>query len=117
MISPYVIAAIGQRQAHYYFLTGEKFSAQRALEIDLIHQMVEAQNLMNTGISLAQTLMQNSPQALSSAKKLIAYVANQKINEDLAQKTAQHLAELRMTHEAQEGLKSFLEKRKASWVK
>lgn len=110
IVSPYIIAAIGARQARYYFLTGEKFGAEKALHLGLIHQITEEEALMSTGISLAHTLMQNRPHALFAAKQLIAYVASEKINEDLAQKTAQHLAELRITPEAQAGLKAFIEK-------
>ncbi|VVC77306.1 Hydroxycinnamoyl-CoA hydratase-lyase [Aquicella siphonis] len=115
MISPYVIAAIGERAAHYYFLTGERFGAEEAFRVGLIHQLSEADALMSTGMSLAQTLLMNSPQALRSAKQLIRRVSKQTISEDLAQKTAEHLAELRTTAEAQEGLHAFLEKRPPKW--
>lgn len=116
MISPYVIAAIGERAAYYYFLTGERFDAVMAHKMGLIHQIADADDLMNVGMTLALNLMQNSPGALVAAKKLIRYVAKEKITESLSQKTAQHLAELRRTPEAQEGLNAFVAKRKAKWV-
>jgi methylglutaconyl-CoA hydratase len=117
MISPYVIAAMGERLAHYYFLTGEQFDANEAYRIGLVHQMAEPEALESVGIALAQTLLKNSPQALRAAKELIRFVAKQNISEELAQKTSEHLAGLRATAEAQEGLKSFLEKRKPDWIK
>jgi methylglutaconyl-CoA hydratase len=116
MISPYVISAIGERMAHYYFLTGDRFSADEAFRIGLIHQVTEADALMSVGISVAQLLIQNGPHALQAAKQLIRNVAKQKITEALAQQTAEHLAELRTTTEAQEGLRAFLEKRKPTWI-
>lgn len=115
IISPYAIAAIGERAAHYYFLTGERFGAEEALRLGLIHRVAEPDALMSVGISIAHTLLQNSPNALRSAKSLLRYVAKQKISDVLMQKTAEHLAEMRATPEAQEGLKSFQEKRAPKW--
>jgi methylglutaconyl-CoA hydratase len=116
MISPYVIAAMGERLAHYYFLTGEQFGADEAFRIGLVHQIAEAEALESVGVALAQNMLKNSPQALRAAKQLIRFVTKQKISEELAQKTSEHLAELRVTAEAQEGLKAFLQKRKPEWV-
>jgi len=116
MISPYVIAAIGERMAHYYFLTGERFGAEQAHRIGLIHQLTDETTLMSAGMSVAQILLQNSPLALQSAKQLMRTVAKQKITVELAQQTSEHLAELRATPEAQEGLRAFMEKRKPRWV-
>jgi methylglutaconyl-CoA hydratase len=115
MISPYLIAAIGERMAQYYFLTGERFTADVAYRIGLIHQVTEKDALLSVGISLAQTILQNGPNALRAAKHLIREVSHEKISERLVQRTAEHLAELRTTPEAQEGLKAFLEKRKPVW--
>jgi len=115
MISPYLIAAIGERNAHYYFLTGERFGADVAYRIGLIHQVAENETLLSEGMTLAQTVLENSPNALRAAKHLIRFVNHEKISAQLVQRTAQHLAELRVTEEAQEGLKAFLEKRKPRW--
>lgn len=115
-ISPYVITAIGERAAHYYFLTGERFNAETAQRIGLVHQLVKPELLLETGIELAQRLLQNSPHALMVAKQLIRHVAKERITPELAQKTAEHLANLRTTEEAREGLRAFLEKRSPNWV-
>jgi methylglutaconyl-CoA hydratase len=114
VVSPYVIAAIGERAAHYYFLTGERFNAETAQRIGLIHQ-IKTDDLQHAGLQLAKTLLSNSPRAMMEVKKLLRYVAKEKINERLAQLTAEHLAELRSSEEAQEGLLAFLEKRKPKW--
>jgi methylglutaconyl-CoA hydratase len=114
-VSPYVIAAIGARAAHYYFLTGERFDANNAYRIGLVHQVTEPKALLNMGKAIAHTLLENSPQAMMAAKQLIRYISAHEITENLSQKTAEHLAELRATTEAQEGLKAFLEKRKPRW--
>jgi methylglutaconyl-CoA hydratase len=114
-ISPYVIAAIGERAAHYYFLTGDQFGADIAHRLGLIQQLTEPEALMSTGMTVAQIILQNSPQALTAVKQLIRHVTNEKITEDLSQKTAEHLVNLSATAEAQEGLQAFLEKRPPKW--
>lgn len=115
-ISPYVMAAIGARAAQYYFLTGIRFGADEAARIGLVHQVCEQKSLYQTGQSLAQTLLQNGPEALCSIKQLIHHVANEKIAPALGSYTASHLATLRTSQEAQEGLKAFLEKRAPQWI-
>lgn len=115
-ISPYVISAIGERASHYYFLTGIRFDAQEAHRIGLVHQIIEDAALYQTGHALAQTLLQNGPQALTAVKQLIRRVSKEKITRELGKITAKHLAELRISPEAQEGLKAFLEKRTPAWI-
>lgn len=115
-ISPYVIAAMGERAAHYYFLTGVRFGADEACRMNLVHQVVEQDALYQTGHALAQTMLQNGPHALAAVKQLIHEVANEKISPQLGQFTAKHLAALRTSNEAQEGLSAFLEKRSPQWI-
>jgi methylglutaconyl-CoA hydratase len=115
IISPYIIAAIGERMAHYYFLTGERFNALEAKRIGLLHHVVDDDALFRKGQSIAETLLQNSPHALTSVKQLIRYVVKDHISPGLAQKTAEHLANIRVTKEAQEGLQAFMEKRSPRW--
>lgn len=116
MISPYVITAIGERAAHYYFLTGERFGSDVALRLGLIHQVTDEAGLLSVGADIAHNILQSSPNALKAAKLLIRRGSKEKISPQLAQATAEHLAEIRATAEAQEGLRAFLEKRKPNWV-
>lgn len=114
-ISPYVIAAIGQRAASYYFLTGSRFDADEARRIGLVHQVTNADSLYRTGHALAKTLAMNSPKAMHAAKELIHHIAHHAITPDLGQKTAEHLANIRTSPQAKEGLQAFLDKRAPVW--
>lgn len=114
-ISPYVIAAIGERAAHYYFLTGDKFDAEQAHRLRLIHQITAPQALMSSGVALARQLANYSPSAQTAMKQLIRNVAKEKITSELSQKTAEHLAQIRSSPDAKEGLAAFLEKRTPEW--
>jgi len=116
MISPYVIAAIGQRMAHRYMLSGEEFDAAEAYRIGLVHDISEDGELdALVGRVLAQ-LHTSGPRAMVAIKKLIPEIAAAPIDDAAAEKTAQRIAELRTTPEAQEGLGAFLEKRKPAWT-
>src|SRR3990167_2550715 len=114
-ISPYVLAAIGARAARYYFMTGERFNATEALRVGLIHRIIKANVLVDSGLTLVKELLLNGPKALHAVKDLIQFIAREKITEALVQKTAEHFANIRSSPEAQEGLQAFLEKRKVKW--
>ncbi len=116
MISPYVVAAIGRRHSHRYMLSGEEFDSAEAFRIGLVHDICEEPELNATvGRMLAQ-LYSSGPNAVVAIKKMIPEVASARVGEALVEMTAQRIAEIRTTAEAQEGLSAFLEKRKASWV-
>jgi methylglutaconyl-CoA hydratase len=115
VISPYVIAAIGERAARYYFLTAMRFSVNEAHHMGLVHQIVESEALTSTGLEVARALLTLSPTALSEAKSLVQHIARQPISKNLIQITAEHLARLRTSAEANEGLNAFLEKRSPQW--
>lgn len=115
VISPYVIAAIGARQAQRYFLSAERFDAQTAFSLGLVQQLTSADNLEQVADSLITTLLQNSPQALKACKKLIQAVDGA-INAQLRDMTTTLIAELRASPEGKEGLSAFLEKRPARWL-
>jgi methylglutaconyl-CoA hydratase len=115
VISPYVVKAIGERAARYYFLTAERFHAQDAYRLGLVHQCVEVENVNAAGLSMAQQLLNNCSKAMSVAKELIHKVATENITPELADFTAEHLAKMRTTPEGREGLLSFSEKRPPRW--
>lgn len=115
VISPYVVAAIGQRQARRYCLTGEEFNAQQALTLGLVHQLCD--DLDQGVIPYIRAILANSPAAMQAAKALIQDVTNQHINPPLIADTSQRIAEIRVSSEGQEGLTAFLQKRKPHWAK
>lgn len=114
-ISPYVIAAMGQRAARRYFLTGEIFSSQEATSLGLVSKITTADSLDTTVKTVIKQLLANSPNAIQEAKKLVFDVANQPIDDTLIQDTSKRIAEIRISQQGQEGLNAFLEKRTAQW--
>ncbi len=116
-ISPYVIAAIGERAARRYLLTAERFFALEAQSLGLVHEVVPDEQLEVRGRRLTEALLAGGPGALQAAKKLISDVARRPLDDGLAEETAHRIAELRGGEEAREGIAAFLEKRKPSWRK
>lgn len=116
-ISPYVIQAIGVRASRRYFQTGERFNAERALQLGLLNEVVTDEELDSTINDLVDILLANSPQALSQAKSLLLDYANREITPDLIKNSCTRIADIRVSAEGQEGLKAFLEKRSPNWVK
>lgn len=118
VIGPYVIHAIGERQAARYMLTAERFSAEEAKSIGLVHDVVAADALLDRRNELVNDLLRGGPKALSEVKNLISYVTRSATqDEKVVRDTAGHIARVRATEEGQEGVAAFLEKRKAKWVK
>ncbi len=115
VISPYVLEAIGLRQARRYFLSGEPIGADRACELGLLHAVVAASDLEAEALKLAREVAQGGPHALAEAKRLIADVAHHGPGAGLAGVTAKWLATLRAGREAQEGITAALERRSPSW--
>jgi methylglutaconyl-CoA hydratase len=115
-ISPYVIRAIGARQASRYFQTAERISAARARELGLAHEVVASDALDAKVQEIVTALLQGGPRSQGAAKALIRAVADQPVSDALVEDTACRIATLRATPEAQEGLAAFLDKRPASWV-
>lgn len=115
VISPYVLRAIGPRQAQRYFLTAERISAQRACEIGLAHEVADDADLDDRIQKIIAALLAGGPLAQQASMALIRDVAGQPVSDALVQETAARIARLRATPEAREGLDAFLEKRPASW--
>lgn len=117
MISPYVVRAIGQRQARRYFLTGERISAATAQRIGLLHEAVPAERLDATVAEVTADLLRGAPGAQAEIKHLLRHVTGRTevLDEQLAGQTAQWIARLRASAEGREGLSSFLEKRAPCW--
>jgi methylglutaconyl-CoA hydratase len=115
VISPYVLAKIGPSFARELFLTGMRFSAQRAREIGLVHAVVPASDLDATVARYTKEVMSASPSAVAAAKALIPQVWGHPPAEVLPL-TATAIANQRVSLEGQEGLRAFLEKRKPTWL-
>jgi methylglutaconyl-CoA hydratase len=116
VIGPYVIAAIGARQARRLMLTGERIDAAEAARIGLVHQVVAADELDGAIATILDQLQRGGPGALGAAKRLIHDLAGRPIAPELIDDTARRIAALRATPEAREGLAAFLEKRRPSWL-
>jgi len=114
VISPFVLAKIGRGAARELFLTGARFSAARAKEIGLVQTVVPAADLDTAVDGYIRELLCGGPEAIATAKALIAQVSRLPYTEALPL-TASTIATRRVSAEGQEGLKAFLEKRKPSW--
>jgi methylglutaconyl-CoA hydratase len=115
VISPYVIAAIGARQARRWFATAEMFDAAEALRIGLLHQVVAAEQLDAAVQRQVDLLCKAGPIAAASAKALVRRIADGSEGNAVDAANADLIARLRVSAEGQEGLAAFLEKRKPAW--
>jgi methylglutaconyl-CoA hydratase len=116
VISPYVIAAIGARQARRWFATAEIFDAQTALQTGLLHQVVPTDQLDAAVERQIDLLLKAGPLAAAGAKSLIARVTATPDGQAQDQANAILIAALRVSPEGQEGLSAFLDKRSPSWA-
>jgi methylglutaconyl-CoA hydratase len=115
-ISPYVIRAIGERQAYRYFQTAERITAARAAALGLAHEAVATEELDAKVKEVVEALLQGGPKSQAAAKDLIRAVANRPVSDAVVEDTARRIASLRVTPEAKEGLAAFLDKRPAAWI-
>jgi methylglutaconyl-CoA hydratase len=117
VISPYVLAAVGQRQARRLLLTAETFNATEALNIGLIHQHVDEQELDKAIDHQVDLLLQGGTHAQQASKKLLREVGHftPEDRDLIAARTARTLARLRKSDEGREGIQAFLQKRKPNW--
>ena len=116
-IGPYVTAAIGPRAMRRYAVSGERFKADEALRIGLVHEVVPAEALDATVEKLVQEFLQGGPEAQAAAKQLVRDVAYRPIDEALMRNTAALIARRRATAEGREGIQAFLDKRKPAWAR
>lgn len=116
VISPYVIEAIGARQARRWFATAETFDATEAQRIGLLHDVVNATALDTAIERQTELLLKAGPIAAASAKRLVRRVAKEIDRDRLDADNAALIAQLRVSPEGQEGLGAFLDKRKPAWI-
>ena len=116
VVSPFVLAAIGERHGRRYLLSAERFSAAEAYRIGLVHEIVPNEEQLDEAIGeIIDKLLKNGPQAIAECKSLIQSLARRPIDDDVIEEAAQRITHLRSTPEGQEGLTALLEKRKANW--
>jgi methylglutaconyl-CoA hydratase len=115
-ISPYIVNAIGPRWSRTLFVTAERFEAEFAAKIGLIHHEVEDETAMESLVEhYADLVYAASPAAIADTKELVSRVTGEVIDSSLGRMTAKRLAHRRVSEQGKEGLAAFLEKRKPNW--
>ncbi|MDO8834195.1 MAG: enoyl-CoA hydratase-related protein [Vicinamibacterales bacterium] len=114
VISPFALAKIGRSAARELFLTGARFPAARAREIGLVHTVVPEAELDAAVAGTVRELLAAGPEAVAAAKRLIREVWPLDVP-DARRVTTQAIARQRVSAEGQEGMRAFIEKRRAGW--
>ncbi|NKF51018.1 gamma-carboxygeranoyl-CoA hydratase [Shewanella sp. WXL01] len=113
VISPYVVRAMGNRQARRYMLTAERFDAQTALSHQVIHEIND--DLEAAAKPFIDAFKANSPQGMAWVKTLVAKLEDGVIDQNTLNYTSEQIAKIRVSDEGQEGLNAFFEKRMPNW--
>ncbi len=112
VIGPYVVKAIGERNARRYMLTGDRFKAEKAKEIGLVSEITDD---MDSSVNrIAESILSCGPDALKNCKNLIRKCGEEELH-SIKDWTSDLIATLRAGVEGQEGMTSFLEKRNPNW--
>ena len=114
-VGPYVVAAIGARQARRYFLSAERFTAAEALRIGLVHDVVPGDAIDLLLDTLIDALLVAGPRAQAESKALIRSVAARRIDDAVIADTVEWIAGVRASPEGREGVAAFLERRRPAW--
>jgi methylglutaconyl-CoA hydratase len=114
-ISPYVIRKVGEGRCREFFLTGERLTAIRALEMGLVNQVVPLESLDQAVEEKVKQLISSGPKAIAMCKELLKKVPGMNFDEAKTY-TADMIASMRIGDEGQEGMNAFLEKRKPKWT-
>lgn len=119
VISPFVIAKIGESNARATFLTGERFDAKRAMSLGLVHQISLDRHFQNDTDELVEKFLKAAPGAQVAAKSLVSNVIalSNSSYDQLSKYTCETIAKRRVSTEGQEGMNALLEKRRPDWKK
>ena len=113
VISPYVARAMGIRASRRYMLTAERFSAETALKLNVIHEISD--DLDAAAKPMIEALLANSPQGMAWVKTLLSHLEDGVIDQNTIDYTSERIARIRVSTEGQEGLNAFFEKRQPNW--
>jgi len=114
IVSSILVWQVGHKTARDLLLTGRAFEAAEAQSLGLVNEVVSPKSLLPRARELAKQLMENSPAALRMTKKLLNNYLAKSLNKQI-ENAVQENAAIRTTPEFQEGVASFLEKRKPNW--
>lgn len=114
VISPYVVRAMGMRQARRYMLSAEPFDAITACRLNVAHRLCAPEQLLSEGRALGMRLCRNGPQAMKETKRLLAAIEQQPGHQH-EEITVETIARVRVGLEAQEGMQAFFDKRPPNW--
>jgi methylglutaconyl-CoA hydratase len=114
VISPYVVRKIGRSHARALFVTGERFDAEWAEHIGLVHMVVDAEDLDGMVDAVITKVLSAGPGAVAAAKRLpdLAWLPG----DEATEATAAIIADLRAGDEGQEGMAAFFERRRPRWA-
>jgi methylglutaconyl-CoA hydratase len=114
-IGPYVVRALGEQASRRYFVTAERFSAERAQALGFVHELASADQLDAKVGEVVAALVANGPAAVKACKQLVQDVAGRPIDAALREDTARRIADIRVSPEGREGVQAFLGKREPLW--
>lgn len=117
VVSPFIMAAVGERFVRRYTLSAERFSAAEAYRIGLVHEVVPDETELDQAlIEIVDSLLKNGPQAMAECKSLLRDLSARPIDDAVIEEAAQRMARVRSSAEGREGLTAFIEKRKPNWI-
>jgi methylglutaconyl-CoA hydratase len=114
IVASFLLRQVGEKRTRELLLTGKVIKAQEAHHLGLVTQIVAAEDLMQTAQALAQCLLQNSPEAMVAVKRLLAKHAAKRLDEEIEDAVLANAMQ-RSTDDFREGVRAFLEHRKADW--
>lgn len=111
-IAPYVIRALGEQASRRYFITAETFTAETAKSIGFVHELVEKEIIDDKVNEICKAILSNGNYAVKACKKIIQDISGSPITPSLIEDTVNRIADIRISSEAQDRMKSFLDKSK-----